>query len=60
MRDNSKFTAAIYNLAGDIAEEKNLAASHSEKTKAMSDLLDEWESETSKTAILFSAVPQKK
>ena len=53
MRDNTKFTAALYNLKQDIAEEKNIAASNPEKTKALSDLLEQWESEMSKTAAPF-------
>ena len=60
MKDNSKFAAALYNLKDDIAEEKDLAESHSEKLQSMSDLLDEWESEMSKTAIPFVAVPREK
>ncbi len=43
-RADGKFTTALYNLSGDIVEEKNLAASHGEKLQAMSDLLDQWES----------------
>lgn len=55
-----KFTATLYNLSDDIAEEKNLAASHGETTKALSDLLEQWESETSKTAVPFVAAPREK
>jgi arylsulfatase A-like enzyme len=60
IRDNDKFTAALYNLKYDIAEEKNLTASHPEKQQALSDLLDQWETEMSKTAIPFIPVPPKK
>ncbi len=60
MRDNGKFTAAIYNLKDDIAEEKDLATSHGEKMKALSKLLDGWESDMSKTAIPFVAAPREK
>ncbi len=60
IRDNDKFTAALYNLNDDIAEEKNLAASHPEKLQALSDLLDQWEMEMSKTAIPFVAAPREK
>ena len=49
-RGNGKFTAALYNLEDDIAEKENLTASHPEKLQALSDLLDQWESEMSKTA----------
>jgi arylsulfatase A-like enzyme len=60
-RENSKFTAALYNLSDDIAEEKNLTASHPEKLEALSDLLDQWELEMSKTAAPFApAAPKQK
>ncbi len=42
-----------HDLNDDIAEEKNLAASRGEKLQALSDLLDEWESEMSKSRIVF-------
>ncbi len=48
-----KFTAALYNLKDDLAEEKNVKGSHPEKLQALSDLLDQWEAEMSKTAIPF-------
>lgn len=35
-RDNTKFTATLYNLENDIAEEKNLAPTNPKKLKAMS------------------------
>ncbi|MEK6233945.1 MAG: sulfatase-like hydrolase/transferase, partial [Planctomycetales bacterium] len=60
IRDNDKFTAALYNLKDDVAEEKDLSASSPEKRKAMSDLLDQWESEMSKTALPFVAAPREK
>ena len=53
MKDNSKFTAALYNLKDDIAEEKNLAESHGEKLQSLSDLLEGWESEMRRTAAPF-------
>lgn len=53
MKDDSKFTAALYNLKDDIAEETNLAESDVEKLQSMSDLLENWESEMSKTALPF-------
>ena len=52
--------ATLYNLKDDIAEEKNLAATHGEKLQAMSDLLDGWEAEMSKTAIPFVTAPRNK
>jgi arylsulfatase A-like enzyme len=52
-RDNSKFTPALYNLKDDIAEETDLAESHGERLKSMSNLLDQWETEMSRTAIPF-------
>jgi arylsulfatase A-like enzyme len=60
IRDNDKFTAALYNLKDDIAEEKNLAASHPEKLQALSDLLDQWGLEMSKTAIPFVPAHREK
>jgi len=59
LRDNDEFTAALYNLRDDIAEETNLAESNPEKRKTMSDLLDRWEREMSKTAIAFAATPRE-
>jgi arylsulfatase A-like enzyme len=59
-RDSSKFTASLYNLKDDIAEEKNLSASSPEKLKALGNLLDEWELEMSKTAAPFAPAPPKK
>ncbi len=51
---------ALYNLNDDIAEQKNLAESHGEKLRAMSNLLDEWEAEMSKTAIPFAPVSRER
>ncbi len=53
MRDNSRFTAALYNLRDDVAEKRDLAESQSEKLRSMSDLLEAWELEMSRTAIPF-------
>ena len=57
---SDKYTASLYNLKEDIAEEKNLSASAPDKLKALGDLLDEWELEMSKTAALFIPAPPKK
>jgi len=43
----------------DIGEKKNLAASNREKMKTLSNLLDQWESEMSKTAAPFPTVVPK-
>jgi len=59
-RDNTKFTAALYNLGDDIAEEIDLSASQKDKLQALSDQLDGWESEMSKTAIPFGTAPREK
>ncbi len=59
-RGTDRYQSALYNLNKDIAEEKDLATTNSEKMKAMSDLLDQWESEMSKTAMPFVFVPSKK
>jgi len=48
-----RYQTALYNLKDDIAEENNLATSHPEKAKAMGKLLDQWETEMSKTAAPF-------
>ena len=53
MKDNSRSTAALYNLQDDIAEEKDLADSHGAKLKALSDMLENWEAEMRRTAISF-------
>jgi len=50
---SDEYREALYNLKDDIAEEKNLAVSDPEKLKALSDLLDQWELEMSKTAAPF-------
>jgi arylsulfatase A-like enzyme len=55
-----QFAPALYNLKEDIAEGKNLAASHPEKLQTLSDLLDGWEAEMSKTAIPFVPAPRRK
>jgi hypothetical protein len=60
MKDNSKFTAALYNLKDDIAEENDLAESQVERLQSMSDLLDGWESEMSKTAMHFEPARRDK
>ena len=60
MKDNSKFTAALYNLKDDIAEENDLAESRVEKLQSMSKLLDGWESEMSRTAIPFEPARRDK
>jgi arylsulfatase A-like enzyme len=52
---SDKYSTALYNLKDDIAEEKNLAATNPEKTKALSGLLDQWEAEMRKTAAPFPA-----
>lgn len=60
-RGTDRYQSALYNLSEDIAEESNLAASNPEKMKAMSDLIDQWESEMSKTAIPFEpSTPAKR
>ena len=56
----NRYQAALYNLSEDIAEENNLATSRAEKMKTLSGLLDEWETEMSRTAIPFAAAPRKK
>lgn len=55
-----EFNAALYDLNDDIAEEKNLTTSHGEKLQALSDLLDQWESEMSTTAAPFVPAPREK
>ena len=58
---SGKHQAALYNLKKDIGEKKDLAAVYPEVTKAMSDLLGQWEHEMSKTAEPFPEVlPRKK
>ena len=52
-RFSDEFAPALYNLKEDIAEGRNLAASHPEKLQTLSDLLDGWEAEMSKTAAPF-------
>ena len=47
---SEKYKEALYNLKDDIAEENNLAETNPEKLKALRDLLEQWESEMSKTA----------
>ncbi|MDP6359048.1 MAG: sulfatase-like hydrolase/transferase [Planctomycetota bacterium] len=60
-RPSDKYVAALYNLKHDIGEEKNLSATSPEKMKTLSDLLEQWEAEMSKTALPFtSSRPAKK
>ena len=51
-----KYLSALYNLETDIAEAKNLAATNPAKMKALSNLLEKWEAEMSKTALPFEAL----
>ncbi len=56
-----KYQSTLYNLKDDIAEKENLAASSPAKVKAMSNLLEKWEFEMSRTAIPFErSVPSPK
>ena len=59
MRDNSQFKAALYNLKDDIAEENDLAASAPERLQTLNKLFEQWEAETSKTAIPFVSAPSR-
>ncbi|MEO1992810.1 MAG: sulfatase-like hydrolase/transferase, partial [Pirellulales bacterium] len=54
-KNNDSFTTALYNLSNDIAEVKDLTASQSERSHAMSALLDQWESEMRLTAAPFGS-----
>lgn len=53
MRDNTKYKTALYNLKDDIGETDNLAETNPQKVKALSEQLDRWEAEMSKTAAPF-------
>lgn len=59
-RNNTKFKTALYNLKNDIAEETDLAAVHPGKTEALSQLLEQWEAETAKTAEPLPPVQKRK
>jgi arylsulfatase A-like enzyme len=59
-RGTDRYQSALYQLSEDIAEENDLATTNPEKLEALSDLLDQWESEMSKTAIPFVTAPRKK
>jgi arylsulfatase A len=56
---SDKYQSALYHLGKDIAEEKNLATANPQKMKALSILLDQWESAMSKTAVPFLKVVPK-
>jgi arylsulfatase A-like enzyme len=53
------YSAALYNLKDDIGEERNLAPVNPEKLQELSALLEQWETEMSKTAIPFKAYNPK-
>ena len=47
---SDKYQAVLYNLKKDLGETNDLAAKNPAKTKVLSDLLDQWEKQMSKTA----------
>lgn len=53
IQDNTKFTTALYNLRSDMGETTDLAASRPEMATALAKLLENWETETAKTARPF-------
>jgi arylsulfatase A-like enzyme len=57
---SDKYQTALYNLKNDLGETTNLASTHPEKTKALSDLLDKWEADCARTAIPFVTADKKK
>ena len=52
---SNRYAAVLYNLSDDRSEEKDLAKMHPQKLKAMSDILDNWESEVEVTAASFKS-----
>ncbi len=55
-----KFQPALFNLRNDLGEQNNLATSNPTKMKELSDLLEDWEAEMSKTAIPFKTAAKEK
>ena len=58
--DDTKFKEALYNLSEDMAEKTDLAKSNPDQLRKMGDLMHQWETEMSQTAIPFTANPHKK
>ena len=58
--DDTKFKEALYNLNEDMAEKTDLAKSNPDQLRKMGDLMHQWETEMSQTAIPFTANPHKK
>ncbi len=52
---SNHYAAVLYNVRGDLSEKNDLAKEHPAKLKAMSDILDNWESEVEMTAASFNS-----
>ena len=54
--DNEKYTATLFDLDNDIAEQNDISQANLERFQEMSELYENWEAEVAKTAVPFPAV----
>ena len=57
--DNEKYTATLFDLDNDIAEQNDISQASPDRFQAMSDLLENWEAEVAKTAQPFPSGAKK-
>jgi arylsulfatase A-like enzyme len=58
-KNNEKYTATLFDLDNDIAEQNDISQASPERFQEMSDLLENWEAELAKTAQPFPSVSRK-
>jgi arylsulfatase A-like enzyme len=58
-KNNEKYTATLFDLDNDIAEQNDISQTSPERFQEMSDLLENWEAELAKTAQPFPSVSKK-
>ena len=58
-KNNEKYTATLFDLDNDIAEQNDISQTSPERFQEMSDLLENWESKVAKTAQPFPSVSGK-
>ena len=58
-KNNEKYTATLFDLDNDIAEQNDISQASPERFQKMSDLLENWEAELAKTAQPFPSVSKK-
>ena len=55
-KNNEKYTATLFDLDNDIAEQNDISQANLERFQEMSELYENWEAEVAKTAVPFPAV----